>query len=128
MSVPILAYYKTTEDVLFGYFQAFEQFLDRVGYVPIASTISGGIRIDYGLCQMILGVALAILWIIPSTCVKNFEAAYWSALEIVVHGAGNVVRGMVECHRWINCLCFLHDKFVRKEQSLRLKYTAPLWK
>jgi len=107
--------------------QGFEQCLDLAGYIPIVSSISGGIRIDYGMCEIVAGLAIGILGAAAALFTRDYKVFWWG-MEIVVHGFANIARGGIECQKWINLLCLMSDYFAYTENShLRLRYDTPIW-
>jgi hypothetical protein len=106
-----------------------EKCLDFAGYVPIVSTISGGIRINYGIAEIVAGLAFAIfnavLFLYSQD--EKFRRDCIQSLDFVIHGVVNVARGHIECLRWVNLVCLIHDVFVRAERdNLRLRYDKPI--
>jgi len=110
-------------------FGVLEESLDKAGYFPYVSTLTGGIRILYGQIQLIMGVALTAIFRFLDLMRGGIE---WEeeavrAFDYTIHGFANMARGMVECFRWVNLLCFIFDRFVEAERDkLRLKYDRPI--
>ncbi|HNA62027.1 MAG TPA: hypothetical protein PKW79_03005 [Rhabdochlamydiaceae bacterium] len=124
----IANYYTTGIALGREYLPFVEEGFDYFGYVPIVSTIAGGFRIQYGTVQMVAGIALSVLAGLSFilTQKEEFRKGSISTLDIVVHGAVNVCRGFIECHRYINLICPLHDYFVRG-LDLRITYQKPIF-
>lgn len=112
--------------------QFFEDCLDKAGYIPYLSTISGGIRIFYGKIEIITGVALAIFlqaaaFFAPDSAQEDLWKETARALDFVVHGLANIARGLFEIFRFVNLICLVYDRVVMQERNkLRLGYTPPI--
>ena len=99
MSSPTNFYKDAAVTLTYG-IEQFEICLKYAGYVPVVSTISGGFRIVWGTLELISAVALAII-------LRRKDP-----LEFALSGLGNIVRGHVECRRWMNLMCPIWDNFV----------------
>jgi len=132
MNLIYLHYQEVKEGVNNG-LEFFESCFDGAGKVPYLSTISGGIRFLYGNIELIAGIALSIIWRIASFYAENpadqqaFREEATRVLDYTVHGIANMVRGYVECIRWVNLICIVYDKFLEGEKDrLRLNYHRPI--
>jgi hypothetical protein len=99
MSSPTNFYQDTEASVRYG-IGKFEECLKYAGYIPIVSTISGGFRRKWAICEIVGSLALAIIF------------RQKDPLEFTARGIGNLVQAEVECRRWINLLCLIWDNFV----------------
>jgi hypothetical protein len=125
----LAAYYTNGLTLAREYLPLIEEAFDYFGYIPIVSTISGGLRIQFGNLEMIAGIAFSVLAGLAFifTRKEEFRKGSVSTLDFVVHGAVNVCRGFIECHRYFNLICALHDYFVRGK-DLRIVYDKPIFK
>lgn len=119
----ITFYYDGLVDAGKKYLPRWEGCLDGAGYVPYLSTISGGIRMYYGVAEIVAGLSLIIFSGLTAHYYNSddFYKRCTEAADFVVHGVANVARGFIECHRWINLTCLLNDVFV-EGRDLRLRY------
>lgn len=111
--------------------QFFEKCLDYAGYVPIISTFSGGVRIFLGKVEIITGIGLAAIFLVASLKSQENKKFYRQeakkSFDYVIHGIANILRGSIECIRWVNLICLVFDHFVKKEkEQLRLCYQPPI--
>lgn len=112
----------------------FENTFNKLGYIPLASTITGPIRALYGTTQVTAGVCLhyfkAAQYFITANPEHRNEAAagFWYQL----HGYNNISRGVVEFIPIVgNVSTILYDNVL----CLRINYTferispdmLPLW-
>lgn len=108
--------------------QYLEGCFDGAGKIPYLSTVSGGIRFLFGTAQIVAGIALTIIWRIAAYYADpvnqdGFRKEATEDLDYLIHGAANMIRGYIECYRWINLIFIIYDKFLEGEkESLRLNY------
>ncbi len=100
----------------------FENTFNKLGYIPIVSTITGSTRALYGTAELTAGIGLQCLkgaqYFITANPEHRNEAAagYWYAF----HGAHNINRGAIECVPVIgNISTILYDHIL----CLRMNYT-----
>jgi hypothetical protein len=109
--------------------QYLEECFDGAGKIPYLSTVSGGIRFAYGTAQIAAALALTIIWRIAAHYADaenqpEFRKEATEILDYAIHGAANMVRGYIECFRWVNLFFILYDKFLEGEKlHLRLNYS-----
>lgn len=100
--------------------ERFERFLNKVGYIPLVSSFSGGVRIYYGIIESICAVVIGALKFIASLFrsdtneryILETEAAY--SLYYVEHGLANIGRGIVESIPFVNLFCIAYDHFASR--------------
>lgn len=92
----------------------FEKGLNYAGYVPLVSTFSGELRINYGQIEIIGGIIAGALTAIAALFNPNEEERKQGlnkAVEIIInyslHGMANIFRGVIEMIpflSWFTCL------------------------
>lgn len=100
-------------------FTVFEQGLNIAGYIPFfgVSTVTGAVRIEYGLAQIYGSVALAALVGVGSLFNRDASAREQGlklASKIIttysLHGFANIGRGCVEMTRYFSLMtCLPYD-------------------
>ncbi len=105
------------EDSIDNAFGWFEHGLNIAGYIPLVSTISGGIRIGFGKLEVIGAIAVAAFTAIkalfnPDPIEKHLQLD--KAAKILVkyslHGAANVLRGTLEVFPFVSLVtCLPYD-------------------
>lgn len=88
-----------------------EIWANRIGWIPLASRISGYLRYLFGQVELIAGLALGIFKFLQSMYTQNSMNKMESQLgfHYAVHGLGNMGRGIVEMFVGLNLLCALYD-------------------
>ncbi len=93
----------------------FESGLNVAGYVPLVSTISGALRVNYGKLEIIGAVAaagiIAVKALFAGTEQYNeFNHAVEILFTYASHGAANVVRGIIEIFPFVSlATCLPYD-------------------
>lgn len=128
MGSKIYLHYREVKSVADVGCQYLEGCFDGAGKIPYLSSISGGMRFAFGMAQIVAAVALTILWRMASWCATpthqvEFRKEGSEILDYLIHGAGNMTRGYIECFRWINLVFIVYDQFLEGEKErLRLNY------
>ncbi len=88
-----------------------EIWANRIGWIPLASSVSGFLRYLFGQAEMIAGLALGIFKFLQSMYTQNSMDKTQSQLgfHYAVHGLGNMARAVVEMFVGLNLLCALYD-------------------
>ncbi len=92
-----------------------ENYLNKVGYVPFVSSISGAYRIMYGKLEVITGIALAALEAGRSALQTDAHKRQeiWSGaakpLRYSLHGIANMTRGVAESIPFFNLIGLVWD-------------------
>ncbi len=94
----------------------FEKDLNFVGYIPIASSFSGALRVAFGKIEVIAGVVLGAISGIKSLFYNGQQKEQeWkhavSLFNYSLHGIANIFRGILECIPFVSLVtCLPYDK------------------
>lgn len=127
------------EDVLDNTFGHFEQGLNIAGYIPLVSSLSGGLRFEYGKLEIIGALAAAAIMCINA--LFNSDASEKAVLlnkagEVVIkyslHGVANMVRGLFEIVPFVSLVtCLPYDlmgsRFAYIRESSNYPNTYYIW-
>jgi len=88
-----------------------ESALNTAGYIPLVSSVSGGIRGTIGALQFQIGLLSALGFGIAAAVSDSEEYSEIAgrSLHYAAHGVGNNLRGTVEVIPVINLLTILYD-------------------
>jgi hypothetical protein len=110
-------------------FSKLEGGLNQVGYIPVASTISGAARICYGKYMLVAAVAVSFFIALSAVAAQDKSRRLGQAVDFAfeygVHGVGNIIRGSVEFIPLVNLTCLIYDKVVGIRMNYRYE-TVPL--
>ncbi|HSX11399.1 MAG TPA: hypothetical protein VLF94_06780 [Chlamydiales bacterium] len=87
----------------------FEKTLNTIGYIPIASMLSGTVRAVYAKVEVIVALALTAFHFIASCFSAGHGEKAARALSYVLHGVANFGRAVVEVIPFVNLSCILYD-------------------
>lgn len=105
-----------------------EEALNLIGYVPMISLISAGIRFFGGVVQLITGICFALVYFFFLKCVgaskmKHF-VLFKTSLSHALHGICNMFRSKIEAVPFLSLIiCLPYDRLLKK----RFKYEAELF-
>lgn len=91
-----------------------EHVLNKTGWIPFVSWVSGGIRLVAGKIMVIAGLVMASFYFFKGIFVNDpslgEHARHYAGYAI--HGMGNMCRGLVEMIPFVNLVCLVYDAFV----------------
>lgn len=91
-----------------------EHVLNKVGWIPYVSWVSGCIRVAIGKIMFVAGFILAAIKRFQGLA-KNNPALTEESRQYVgyaMHGFANICRGLVEMFPFINLICLIYDAFI----------------
>ena len=117
--------YITTFEFTHKFSKDLENIFNKLGYVPVVSSVSGGLREVFGATQVITGLAMTSInslrkaYAKEETSIGQLQKKVDLSKEQVRHGIANMMRAVLEIIPFINfsCLCYDLAK-VRIEYSL----------
>ena len=95
---------------------SFEKALNVLGYIPIVSSVTGFVRVQYGKFEVVASIAVAAFKFIASLFARSdaqraqLEMESVQALTYIKHGLANFARGMVEMIPFVNLIMIAHDR------------------
>ncbi len=101
-----------------------EEALNLIGYIPIVSALSAGVRAFGGKLQVLIGLGFAIISLFLTFKLQRNKLRHFMnfrfSLELFLHGISNILRAVIEA---VPCLslvtCLPYDRVFHK----RFKYT-----
>lgn len=101
-----------------------EEALNLIGYIPMVSLLSAALRTLGGKLQAVLGLLLAIAFLIagfksPKNKIRHL-LNFRTSLEHLFHGVANIIRALLEAVPFLSLVtCLPYDRLLKK----RFKYS-----
>lgn len=112
-----------TQEILAKTFAKGEAALNLIGYIPMVSTLSAGVRMLGGKLQVVIGFCFGIYSLAVGIKSSRGKIRHFvnfrTCVEHFVHGILNMLRALIEAVPFLSLiLCLPYDHFFKK----RFKY------
>lgn len=112
--------------------------LDPIGYYPVASTATGGLRAALGVAEIVAGVAAAVFMtlaiVLSVGCIlgekswrEKIGQIYSESAFFMSHGVANLARAIVEAVPFLNMITLTYDGSLdgQLQKTGRYSYDIP---